>query len=105
MAGNSESLQGMTRSLFFTLLWIVCSLSAQAEELRVLFIGNSYTAVHCVPEIVRIMAESKGHKLEYEQHTPGGRTFQQPGHEETMTNEPRDQRPKIRLSQLSHGAG
>jgi hypothetical protein len=67
----------MTRSLFFTLLWIVCSISAQAEELRVLFIGNSYTAVHCVPEIVRIMAESKGHELEYEQHTPGGRTFQQ----------------------------
>jgi hypothetical protein len=27
----------------------------------------------------------------------------QPG--ETMTNEPRDQRPEIRLSQLSHGAG
>jgi len=67
----------MNRSLFFILLWIVCSISAQAEELRVLFIGNSYTAVHCVPEMVRIMAESKGHKLEYEQHTPGGRTFQQ----------------------------
>ena len=66
----------MTRSLFFTLFWIVCSLPSQADELRVLFIGNSYTAVHCVPEIVRIMAESKGHNLEYEQHTPGGRTFQ-----------------------------
>ena len=28
-----------------------------------------------------------------------------PNPEETMANEPRDQRPKIRLSQLSHGAG
>jgi len=25
--------------------------------------------------------------------------------EDWMTNEPRDQKPKIRLSQLSHGAG
>ena len=35
----------------------------------------------------------------------GRSTLLPPSREETMANEPRDQRPKIRLSQLSHGAG
>jgi hypothetical protein len=33
------------------------------------------------------------------------RTLSTPSREEPMADEPRDQRPKIRLSQLSHGAG
>ena len=31
--------------------------------------------------------------------------FTQSQNEEPMTDEPRDKRPEIRLSQLSHGAG
>lgn len=61
--------------------WIIFSfvfcVAAWAEPLHVLFVGNSYTFVHRMPEILKIMAESNGHKLVYEQQTPGGRTFQQ----------------------------
>jgi hypothetical protein len=42
----------------------------------VLFVGNSYTYVHSVPEILKTFADKKGHELIYEQQTPGGRSFQ-----------------------------
>ena len=43
-------------------------------------------------------------------HPTPGPTFRRPvpstlSREESMADEPRDQKPKIRLSQLSHGAG
>ena len=59
-------------------LWIVFALvlGVQAEKLRVLFVGNSYTFVNNVPEQLKVMAASKGHELEYESQTPGGRSFQ-----------------------------
>lgn len=46
------------------------------RPLRVLFIGNSYTASQNLPEIVAQMAHSKGKRLYYEMHAPGGRTFE-----------------------------
>jgi hypothetical protein len=66
----------MTRRLLVVLLVFCAALGVHAEKLRVLFVGNSYTSVHGVPEILRQMAEAKGHELEYDQQTPGGRSFQ-----------------------------
>lgn len=48
----------------------------QLKPLKVLFIGNSYTALHTLPEIVAQMAQSKGKRLYYEMVAPGGRTFE-----------------------------
>jgi hypothetical protein len=66
----------MMRRLRVVLLLVVCAAGVHAETLRVLFVGNSYTFVHGVPELLKEMARSKGHELEYEQQTPGGRSFQ-----------------------------
>jgi hypothetical protein len=66
----------MRRGLIILLLFAGV-LSVSAEKLRVLFVGNSYTFVHGVPDLLQQMAEVKGHELEYEQQTPGGRSFQQ----------------------------
>lgn len=60
--------------IFLTLLLLS---SAHAKNLKVLFVGNSYTYVCGMPDILKAMAEAKGHTLQYEQQTPGGRTFQQ----------------------------
>ena len=65
----------MRKSLF--ILFLLCAvLGAKAETLQVLFVGNSYTFVNNVPEQLKIMAQSKGHDLVYEMHTPGGRSFE-----------------------------
>jgi hypothetical protein len=55
---------------------LVLLVGAEAKQLKVLFVGNSYTYVCNMPEIVQQMAEAKGHTLEFEQQTPGGCSFQ-----------------------------
>ncbi len=62
---------------FIALLLCVTMLMAQGERKRVLFIGNSYTDVNNLPQLVQRVAESAGDALEYESNTPGGCTFQQ----------------------------
>jgi len=57
--------------------------SAEAKNLKVLFIGNSYTYVHDMPEIIKAMADRKGHELDYELQSPGGRNFQKHWEEKT----------------------
>ena len=52
-------------------------LMAQGESKRVLFIGNSYTEVNNLPQLVQRVAESAGDVIEYQSNTPGGCTFQQ----------------------------
>ena len=56
---------------------ILNSLYAQGEHKRVLFIGNSYTEVNNLPQLVQRVAESAGDALEYQSNTPGGCTFAQ----------------------------
>lgn len=46
------------------------------DTTRVLFIGNSYTHVNKLPELVRRLAESEGRYLEYQMIAPGGCTLQ-----------------------------
>ena len=59
------------------LVLCVTMLMAQGERKRVLFIGNSYTDVNNLPQLVQRVAESAGDVLEYQSNTPGGCTFAQ----------------------------
>lgn len=57
---------------------------AQGDSKRVLFIGNSYTAVNNLPLMVQNAAQSVGDRVEYESNTPGGCTFEQHCHNQSM---------------------
>lgn len=45
------------------------------DTLKVLFIGNSYTATYNIPNIIGNMANASGDVLIQSSHTPGGRKF------------------------------
>jgi len=62
----------MKKTLFFVLIPLL-SLSQQTKE--VLFIGNSYTYVNDLPNMVKQIALSFGDTLNYESSTPGGASF------------------------------
>ena len=47
------------------------------ESKSVLFIGNSYTAVNNLPEMIKLAAVSAGDELIFDSHIPGGTTLQQ----------------------------
>jgi hypothetical protein len=54
-----------------------CSAQGQVPDtLRVLFVGNSYTASYSIPNQVAQLANGSGRHLAYTAHTPGGATFQ-----------------------------
>ena len=57
--------------ILFILLATVSSLSAQITR-RVLFLGNSYTAVNNLPQLVKDVALSAGDTLVFDSNTPGG---------------------------------
>ena len=57
------------------LLFACESLFAQNKKARVLFIGNSYTHVNNLPQLVADMAASTGDTLEYDMSAPGGATL------------------------------
>lgn len=47
------------------------------DSKRVLFIGNSYTEVNNLPQMVTNVAQSMGDEVSYSSNTPGGCTFMQ----------------------------
>jgi hypothetical protein len=57
--------------LFFLLLFVSVTLAQ-----RVLFVGNSYTAVNDLPAMVSSIAGSMGENMTYETSAPGGCNFQ-----------------------------
>ena len=61
---------------------LFCALSiaprAAAEDLEVLFLGNSYTAVNSLPDLVEGLALAAGHTLDHDRNTPGGNTLGAP---------------------------
>ena len=61
-------------SLFLILIQLTL---AQGENKRVLFIGNSYTDVNNLPQLIQLAAESTGDCIDYRSNTPGGCTFQE----------------------------
>jgi hypothetical protein len=71
------------RLLVWTLFLFAGQLFAQ-EYPRVLFIGNSYTAVNDLPQMVADIAQSMGESMEYRSNTPGGCTFEMHCHNQSM---------------------
>lgn len=75
-------------SKILLLTWILVLFANQLfaqEHPRVLFIGNSYTAVNDLPQMVAEIAQSMGEDLEYRSNTPGGCTFEMHCHNQSMT--------------------
>jgi Secretion system C-terminal sorting domain len=59
------------------MLFLFCGALAQAQQSKkVLFIGNSYTAVNDLPGMLQQIALSLGDTLYKDSNTPGGYTFQ-----------------------------
>ncbi len=64
----------MMRSCFALLLFFTVPLSAQVTD--VLFIGNSYTGVNNLPDMVAQLALASGDTINWDASTPGGYTLQ-----------------------------
>lgn len=61
-----------------TLIALCCLLPCQAQQsVNALFIGNSYTSVNNLPQMVQRVAASMGDQLTWQSNTPGGCTFSQ----------------------------
>ena len=56
---------------------LTITVAVAAQEPNVLFIGNSYTEVNNLPQMVYNVAQSMGESITYASNTPGGCTFQQ----------------------------
>ena len=65
------------KRFLLVLVCLLCSLFTFATSYRVLFIGNSYTEVNNLPQLVADIAQSTGDEITFMSHTPGGCTFQQ----------------------------
>ena len=63
--------------VFSGLISCLLLINLQAQSIRkVLFIGNSYTQVNDLPQMIADIAHSAGDSLFYDSNTPGGYTFQ-----------------------------
>lgn len=63
---------------YLTILFGLYSVQGNAQDsYNVLFIGNSYTGVNNLPQLVSNIAGSKGDNIQFDSHTPGGNTFEQ----------------------------
>lgn len=62
---------------FIIALGIFSGQAIAQDNYNVLFIGNSYTGVNNLPQMVADIAASKGDQIEFDSHTPGGNTFEQ----------------------------
>lgn len=65
----------MKNIYIFIILFLSLEMSYAQQTKKVLFLGNSYTAVNNLPDILQQMAAERGHILEYETYTPGGYRF------------------------------
>jgi len=62
----------MLRSLLFLLLIIVSNTNVCSQTTKILFLGNSYTGRHNLPEKVSMLASSLGDSVYFDSNTPGG---------------------------------
>lgn len=66
------------KKISILLCLLTAVISAQAgDTLRVLFLGNSYTAVNNLPDVISKVAHASGDSVYYKVNAPGGYTFQQ----------------------------
>ncbi|MBQ6237015.1 MAG: T9SS type A sorting domain-containing protein [Bacteroidales bacterium] len=74
---------------FLVFVFALCFAFAQnsfaQQSIRALFVGNSYTEVNNLPQMVADIAASMGNELHYQSNTPGGCTFQQHCNNQSMT--------------------
>lgn len=61
--------------IFFTLMSCLTA-NGQSRTKRALFLGNSYTGVNNLPQMVAAVSNSTGDTLLFDNNTPGGYTFQ-----------------------------
>ncbi|MCR4965867.1 MAG: T9SS type A sorting domain-containing protein [Bacteroidales bacterium] len=66
----------MRRLLLSFVLTMLFCVVLHGQTRNVLFIGNSYTEVNNLPEMVSKMSMSTNDTIVYQSHTPGGCTFQ-----------------------------
>lgn len=64
------------RSLFLSILALVCMSVYAQKTKKVLFLGNSYTAVNNLPLLVESIANAEGNTFTVSSNTPGGYTFE-----------------------------
>ena len=72
--------------LKLSLLFVILSFLtfAQSSTQKVLFLGNSYTSVNNLPQMLKDAALSVNDTVIYDGNTPGGYTFQ--GHSTNATS-------------------
>ncbi len=64
------------RSIYILILFLISSIySAQIKKKKALFIGNSYTYVNNMPQLIKDIALSKSDTLIFDQSLLGGATF------------------------------
>ncbi len=102
-----QSMKFITTSIFILLSFIT-----HGQTKRVLFLGNSYTYVNNLPQLIADVAASNGDSLIHDSNTPGGYTLQ--GHSTNTTSlnkimqgnwdfvimQEQSQRPSFPLSQV-----
>ena len=76
----------MRKILLPILLTISSVTNLEAKTVRALFLGNSYTDVNNLPEIIKQLALSTGDTLVYSKNTPGGYRFSQHRTDQTSLN-------------------
>src|SRR5690606_26633068 len=62
--------------LLSAILCLAITVARAQNSRNVLFLGNSYTAVNNLPQMLADMAASTGDTLIFDSNTPGGYTFQ-----------------------------
>ncbi len=72
----------MRKILLISVLFFAYSVNSQTK--KVLFLGNSYTYVNDLPNLIKNLAQADGKTLEYDQNTPGGYSFE--GHSTNTTS-------------------
>ena len=63
------------RRLLFALAFVVTGTTANAQDINVLFLGNSYTAVNDLPGTINSLLEGSDKTMAYASNTPGGCCF------------------------------
>ena len=77
---NENSTKVMQKKLFIVLFAVLgWSIIGQGQSIskRVLFLGNSYTAVNNLPQMIADVANSTGDTIIFDSNTPGGYTLKQ----------------------------
>ena len=67
----------MMKRVLTIFFFLIAVLWVSAQTTRALFIGNSYTSVNNLPELVSNIYTAAGETLDYTTSAPGGCTFQQ----------------------------